>query len=101
MGNVVTAVPLSVSGYWLRPYALAGGGLMRATVTDKLDEGFKRNLFAIDVGGGAIGLITNDSGLRFDIRYFRSVRTAGEGSFSGTRPSLAFWRASVGAIFKF
>lgn len=101
MGNVVVAAPEKVTGYGLRPYALAGAGLMRATASDLFDAvPFERNLFAINVGGGLIGPLSDKRAVRFDLRYFRNIRTVGEGSLRGTRPVLGFWRGSVGLMFK-
>jgi opacity protein-like surface antigen len=102
MGNVVVAVPLSVSGYGLRPFASAGSGLMRATTRDLADVvSFHRNLFALNVGGGVIGPLSDKRAVRFDVRYFRNIRTVGEGGLIENRPSLSFWCASAGFMFKF
>jgi opacity protein-like surface antigen len=102
MGNVVVAMPLSVTQYSLRPYASGGAGLMRSAASDKVDlVTFSRNLFGMNAGGGVIGLISDKRGVRFDLRYFRNVKTVGEGSLSTSRASLSFWRASAGVILKF
>jgi hypothetical protein len=101
MGNVIVAAPLSL-GYGLRPYGVIGPGLMRAVADDAAGAfPFARNLFALSAGGGLIGLITDERGLRFDLRYFRNIRTVGEGSLDDTRVSLSFWRGTVGVIVKF
>lgn len=102
MGNVVIAVPLRVTGYGLRPYASGGPGLMRASQSEPVEVvTFHRNLFALNLGGGFIGLVSDKRGVRFDLRYFRNIRTVGEGSLTENRPTLGFWRGSVGVIFKF
>lgn len=99
-GNVVVAAPLRL-GYGLRPYGSIGPGLMRASAKDTADAvSFDRNMFALSAGGGLIGLITDKRGLRFDVRYFRNIRTVGTGALGTTRASLGFWRGTVGVIVK-
>src|SRR5262249_47431962 len=60
MGNVVLATPRSWNEYGLRPFVSGGFGLMhayqRTTVPQALP--LNRNLFAYNVGGGAVGFIT-------------------------------------------
>ena len=74
MGNVVLAAPLRWNEYGLRPFVSGGLGLMHATQTTipnilPLNE----NLLGYNVGGGAVGFITRHTGLRFDLRYYRSL----------------------------
>jgi hypothetical protein len=100
-GGIIVAAPRKVTGYSLRPYGTAGGGWMRATETAIVGEGFTRDLFTISVGGGLIGPLSPKRAVRFDMRYYRNVRTRGEGSIvNENRPMLGFWRASVGLMFK-
>lgn len=55
---------------------------------------------AITVGGGAVGFLSNTVGVRFDLRYIRSL---GQGSdqtvVSG--PRVKFWRAGIGLVLKY
>ena len=47
---------------------------MRTRVTDLLDIfSANRSLVGINVGGGAMGFLTERVGVRWDVRYFRSV----------------------------
>jgi hypothetical protein len=100
-GNVILAVPLSVTRESLRPYLVGGLGLMQARSKHAaglfpVDE----NFLAVDLGGGAIGFVTDRTGLRFDVRYIKAASGA-DGPFA--RPGisrLSFWRATVGIVLR-
>jgi hypothetical protein len=100
-GNVILAVPLAVTRESLRPYVVAGLGLMQARSKNAaglfpLDE----NFLAVDLGGGAIGFVTDRTGLRFDLRHIKAASGA-DGPFA--RPGisrLSFWRATVGIVLR-
>jgi hypothetical protein len=100
-GNVVIAAPLSVTRESLRPYLVGGLGWMHASIDDvnNLFPG-TRNSVGMNFGGGAIGLITPRTGLRFEIRHFRSLERD-EDPFSGeTESLLSFWRITVGVVIQ-
>ena len=101
-GNIIAAVPLSVSRESLRPYVIGGVGMIHAaaevTAFDFLT--FDDTFAGFNAGGGAIGLITPRTGVRFEIRHFQSLKDApnpltGEGS-----ARLSFWRATVGVVIR-
>jgi hypothetical protein len=107
MGNVVLTVPRRWTEYFLRPFVSGGFGLIRAS---KLETGevfsVTANLFGYNIGGGAVGFLTRNTGLRFDLRYYSTVR--------GTDPALGvdgepiafgdvhlrFMTASVGLVIR-
>jgi len=100
-GSAIFAVPLSVSRDSLRPYAVAGMGLLHASANDVL------NLFDIhesmggyNVGGGAIGFINPRTGFRFEIRHFRSLESTPNELTAETSARLSFWRATVGVVIR-
>lgn len=101
-GNIIVAVPLAVTQYSLRPYLIGGLGLIRAA-SDPIPElqsvfAFRENLFGLNVGGGAIGSLTNRTSLRFELRHFTNL--GGEENVVGFgRQRLSFWRATVGVAF--
>ncbi len=101
MGSLVIGAPLGEPG--IRPYAVAGGGLMRSRVSDADDIfDIDENSFGINVGGGIHALVRENIGLRADVRYFRSVRdTDGSDDVDLELGGFDFWRASVGATFRF
>lgn len=100
-GSVVLTLPLSVTRESLRPYVVAGGGLMRAEARD-IQSVFpiRSTMPALSFGGGAIGMLSNSVGVRFDLRYLRSL---GEGDdlIAGTGPRVRFWRGSVGLVLRY
>src|SRR6185503_20105271 len=97
LGNVVVALPLSVTRESLRPYAVGGIGLIHAAaaalVVQELD--IDRNLLGYDLGGGAIGMFDPNVGVRFDLRRFQTVHEL-ENQLTQQRSHLSFWRATVG-----
>jgi hypothetical protein len=99
-GSVIVAVPLAVTRESLRPYAVAGMGLIHASANDSLHVfDIHDNILGANLGAGAIGLISPRTGFRFEIRHFRSVQNApkltGENS-----ARLSFWRATVGVVIR-
>jgi hypothetical protein len=101
--NLVVTLPRAITRDSLRPYALAGGSWMHASSTDKTGTDFlsvDADLAATTFGGGAVGMLRPDIGVRFDLRYLRG--------FAGTRniltdesERLSFWRFSLGVVFRY
>jgi hypothetical protein len=101
-GNFVIATPLRFSGVGLRPYASAGPGLLRIAARDDSDTfSFARNMFALNVGGGVIGPLSEKRAVRFDLRYFRSLNGSDHTKTPPVEWSYSFWRASIGVMLKF
>jgi len=101
MGSLVIGAPLGEPG--VRPYAVAGAGLIRSRVSDANDIfDIDENSFGINVGGGVHALVRTNIGLRADLRYFRGVRdTDSSDDVDLELGSFDFWRATVGATFRF
>lgn len=101
MGNVIVAVPRSVTGYSLRPFVSGGAGLMSVGI-DTLAGIFDvdSNLVAINVGGGATGDLSARTSIRFDLRYLKSVTSQGDASVGFGSSNLSFWRAAVGIALR-
>jgi hypothetical protein len=96
MGNIMLAAPRSVTQYSLRPFVSGGAGLMRVNIDDVANViPLDSNLFGINVGGGAIGPLSNSFDVRFELRWFKSV-TTGNAETLLPGPALSFWRAAVG-----
>jgi hypothetical protein len=101
-GNVIVAVPLSVTRESLRPYVVFGAGLLQAR--SKHAGGLfpvDQNLLGVDIGAGAIGMVTPRTGLRFDVRYIKAASGA-DGPFA--RPGLSrlsFWRGTAGVVIRY
>jgi hypothetical protein len=100
-GSVIAAVPLSVTHESLRPYLTGGYGMIHAGSQDLVNViPVDANLSAMNVGGGAIGLISPRTGFRFEIRQFRSLHNGV--TLSGVDSArLSFWRATIGVIIRF
>jgi hypothetical protein len=100
-GSIILTLPLSVTRESLRPYVLAGGGLMRAEARD-IQSVFpiRSTMPAVVFGGGAVGFLSNSVGVRFDLRYLRSL---GEGDdlIAGTGARVRFWRGSIGLVLRY
>jgi hypothetical protein len=105
MGNVVLTTPRSWNEYGLRPYVSGGLGLLH--VYHNEDKAPARgNLVGYNVGGGAVGFLTNRVGLRFDLRYLSTTPHGRESSeelltIGAERVRVHFWTATVGVVFKY
>ena len=102
-GSVIVTTPLSVTRESLRPYVVGGLGLLHVGIEDRLGiENVDRNLLALNLGGGAIGMLNERTGLRFDIRHTRSVRDDEAPSGGAqSRVRLSYWRATVGVTIRY
>jgi hypothetical protein len=106
MGNVIAAAPLALTRESLRPYAVAGVGLLEVRVADNLGVvPLDRSLLGVNLGAGAIGMFNRRAGMRFDVRHTRSVRddqvTQGIFGSARARVRLSYWRASVGVTVRY
>jgi opacity protein-like surface antigen len=104
-GNVTTLMANVIfSGKGpVRPYVVAGGGLIKTRV-DSVDQFFtdvNDNNFGFDVGGGVMGFFSHNVGLRGDIRYFRSVSNNDSNGVDLSLGDFKFWRGTVGVTFRF
>jgi hypothetical protein len=93
---MVNALWLRPGGY-LRPFGLAGGGVMQINGCDfPCDRPANTYDFGVNVGGGLLAVINDTIGVRGDVRYFLA---------SADHPDLrrpdnfGFWRISLGATF--
>ena len=101
-GNVVIALPRSMAEYSLRPYFVAGAGLMHARVDGRLGAlQISSSLPAMDVGGGATGFLSDRAGLNWDVRYFRSVGGRQTRGVSFGDEALSFWRATMAVAIRY
>jgi hypothetical protein len=104
VGNLVLAVPFGgQKGFGVRPYALAGVGLLQSSTDFQglFDEG-DNNSLAWNTGGGVLMFFGNRYGVRFDVRFFQTfddIDTSG-GVVDGPG-KVEFTRASLGFVFRF
>jgi hypothetical protein len=100
MGNVMVAAPLSLTQYSLRPFVSGGAGLMHINIDDVANAiPVDSNLFGVNVGGGAMGPLTNAVDVRFELRWFKSV-TSGDATPLLPGSALSFWRAAIGLTIR-
>jgi len=101
MGNVIVATPLEIAQYGLRPYLIAGAGLLHAQSGGPQLDLFNTNLFGMNVGGGALGPLSRKTSLRFEVRYFRSLTHDDAVTSPLADNDISFWRATIGLSYRF
>lgn len=100
-GNVIISLPPNVTAGGLRPYLTGGAGLIHAEAADILGIfQVRRTVPAFSLGAGAIGLLTNNVGVRFDFRYLRSL-TGDDGSLARVGRRISYSRATIGLVLRF
>jgi hypothetical protein len=106
-GSLIVTTPLSLTRESLRPYVLAGLGWLGASSEIFLPGGggnagllVDEDMLGISVGGGAIGMFSNRTGVRFDLRRVWHLHgETAEGSGFGTE--LKFWRGTIGFTLRY
>jgi opacity protein-like surface antigen len=99
-GSVIVTLPPQFTGGGLRPYAAVGVGLAHVQAEDSLHTfQIRRTVPTGSLGGGAMGLISNNVGLRFDYRYTRSLLTD-DGSLATVGRRVSFSRITVGLCIR-
>jgi Outer membrane protein beta-barrel domain len=104
-GNLLLGIPFGgQSGVGVRPYVLAGAGVIRTKV-DVLGDVLSLNNSeaAWDFGGGVMLFFGDNIGLRGDLRYFRTFKSLDFGLLDilERRQHLDFARGSAGLILRF
>ena len=101
-GNLVVAMPKRIFQYTLRPYFVAGAGILRAhqePIRSTLTVA--STLPAIDVGGGATGFLSDRLGVSWELRHFRSIGRGKVTGVSVSREQVAFWRATMALAIRY
>jgi hypothetical protein len=101
MGNAILTTPRRWTEYSLRPFVSGGFGMLTAYKQEfsgvfPLD----RNIPAFNVGGGAIGFLSKNTGLRFDFRYYSSFTRYHEATSEGDPVHMHYMAASVGVVLR-
>lgn len=100
-GNVILAAPLSWTRESLRPYVVTGLGWMHASANDQINlNPVNNDYLGLTLGAGAVGFLSDVVGLRFDLRYLKSVSSADTAALTGRVARLSFWRATIGIVFR-
>jgi hypothetical protein len=98
-GSLVIALSRRVAGYGLRPYAVVGGGIVRASIEDKQAVlPISDTMSAAVVGAGVTGFFNRRIGVNWDVRRIQSIGGYSLTSTYLTAPQerLSFWRATIG-----
>jgi hypothetical protein len=106
MGNAVLTMPQRRGNYGLRPFFSGGIGVLHASATDFSGlTPVSVMLPGYNLGGGAVGFFTDRAGMRFDLRYFGTLKEKelkpGEEPISIGPANLSYWTASVGVVFRY
>jgi hypothetical protein len=102
-GNFTIAAPHKLTEYSLRPYVVAGGGLMRVRTTTSLNV-FDVSTFlpSFDVGAGVVGFLTDRAGIAWEVRRFQSLGgDKNNGGLSLGPEDLSFWRATMSVAIRY
>jgi hypothetical protein len=101
-GNVTLSLPRRMTEYTLRPYFVAGGGMLTASQTNAggLLE-ISPTYAAIDIGGGVTGFLSRRFGVSWDVRHFQIVNGKEGTSTSIGREQLSFWRANMALAIRY
>ena len=105
MGNVMLTVPSRWTEYSLRPFVSGGLGLLRTTQNDPTGRlGVTTNLLGYNIGGGAMGYFSNRTGVRFDLRYYSTVKgtdiRSEDGAVAFGNVHLRYMTATVGLVIR-
>jgi hypothetical protein len=105
MTNVIVGIPFGgQQGFGVRPFGVAGVGLMRTSVSDALTyANLANNGFGWDAGGG-VDVYFWHVGIRADVRYFKDFGDADTENPLGfilNAGKLDFYRTTVGVVFRF
>ena len=101
MGNVMVTAPRRWTEYTLRPFVSGGFGLLNASKTE-VAAVFPTtlNMSGYNIGGGAIGFLSNRTGLRFEVRYFNNIGSSDTNAASIGPVNLRYMTASVGVVLR-
>ena len=101
-GNVVIALPRTITGEGLRPYFVGGGGFVHLSLLGNLlAENLSRTLPAMTLGGGVTGFLTNRVGLNWELRRLSTFGGEVSKGTSFGREQLSFWRATMAVAVRY
>ena len=103
MANALIGIPIGGQrGGGFRPYFAAGLGMLSREVQGSNDLfNVNNNEFGFNVGGGAMGFMTDHVGFRGDLRYTRSFEDPTEDNeFDVGVGNFDYWRGTAGVTFR-
>jgi Outer membrane protein beta-barrel domain len=100
-GSVIVTVPQRLTGYSLRPYLVGGVGLIHSDIDyDGVFPSVDDNSLGVNLGGGAIGFLTPRTGVRFELRNFRTPEREANPANLDVSARVSFWRFTVGVVIR-
>lgn len=99
MGNAMLTTPRRWTEYSLRPFVSGGVGVLTAYKQESVFP-LDRNTSAFNVGGGAIGFLSKNTGLRFDFRYYTTFTRFHEATSEGDPVHVHYMTASIGLVLR-
>ena len=102
MANMIVTTPRKWTEYSLRPFVSAGLGVLHTSQTQAVEllPPLRASMSGYNVGGGAVGFFSARTGVRFDLRYYSTLRgTVQEGAAIGPA-RLHYMTASVGVVLR-
>ena len=101
MVNLILGAPIGgTGGPGVRPYFVAGIGLIRTSVEIADGDNLANNDAGFNVGGGLIGFFSDHVGLKGDVRFFRNFDEIDLSELDEAGGDFDFWRASIGLVFR-
>jgi hypothetical protein len=103
-GNVIVTLPRKWMEYTLRPYVVGGVGVIHVTYKDVFNVfNPSETLAAYDIGGGAVGFLTNRVGVAWEVRRFDTLKESSTLGISNPSPGarLSFWRAGMALVVRY
>ena len=109
MGNVMVTTPRLWTEFSLRPYLSGGAGLIHAKVTQEASSAggppldlVRLNAPGYNLGVGAIGFLSERTGVRFDVRYYSTFRRSGDVlvTLDPDVAALRYMTVTIGVVFR-
>jgi hypothetical protein len=101
MGNAIVTTPRRWTEYSLRPFVSGGFGVLTAYKKEfRVVFPLDRNIPAFNIGGGAVGFLSKNTGLRFDFRYYTSFTRFHEATSEADPVHMRYMTASVGLVLR-
>jgi hypothetical protein len=103
MGNVVLTTPRLWTEYSLRPFVSGGVGLLHARGNSDPVFPIAADFAGFNIGGGAIGFLSDRTGVRFEMRYFGTLGRKDlppDMTRGGAPAHLRYLTASIGLVIR-
>jgi hypothetical protein len=103
MGNIVLTAPRKYTEYFLRPFVSGGFGLLRIAKSGATEVfPLQDNFAGFNIGGGAVGFFSQNTGVRFDLRYYSTLHDTEriDATLTGDPVHLRYMTLSVGVVIR-